>query len=290
MCKVPYCSFSYKDTYYIRHIIINITLDKFLKNTLTYFNINKDRQKIFIKIVLKSIIIPPGREFSSNSVDFIIDSYKKNCLTGLGLPFDREPNDLTFEERKVLMNLGYKVLELAILSKYELKSYENYEHYAICKQNIENIGKAYKVSENSSTLFKLERLPNLKELFLSEKIDFEKVFTYRHLCNAKYYRKWINEIGENCNAEEITREYLNEIKGNTKFFMSSQGKFLKNLGVFGVSTALGTVINPATGIAVAAAEYGLGLLDTFLLDKLLVGKSPSFFIEEIASDIHSSWS
>jgi len=259
-------------------------LDKFLENTLTYFNIHKDRQRIFIKIIQKSIVIPHGKEFSPNSVAYIIDSYKKNCLKELGLPFNKEPEQLNFEERKIIMKLGYKVLELAILSKYDLKSYENYEHYAICKQNIENIGKAYNVSDNSSTLFRLEGLPNLKELFISEKIDFESVFKFRHLTNAKYYRNWINEIGENSNAKEITREYLNEIKGNTKFFESTQGKFFKNTCVFGVGLALSQAVIGGAGVV---AGFGFGLLDTFFLDRILKGKNPSMFIEDIRNETKS---
>lgn len=93
--------------------------------------------------------------------------------------------------------------------KYNLKSFENFEHFTIFKENLNNIGKAYNVTENTSALFKLENLPNLKELFIQERMDFASVFNIRNLSNAKYYRKWINEIGENSDAKVITSEYLN---------------------------------------------------------------------------------
>jgi len=102
------------------------------------------------------------------------------------------------------------------------------------------------------------------------------------MSNAKYYRKWINSIGESANAQQITKEYLNEIKGSNKFFNRSGGKFVKNLGMFGVSTALGAAIAGPSG---AAAGFGLGLLDTFVLDNLLKGKNPSMFINEIEKQI-----
>src|SRR5205085_2860569 len=100
------------------------------------------------------------------------------------------------------------------------------------KKNLQNIGKAYNISENTSNLFKIENVPNLKELFLTERLDFDSVFKIRHLSNAKYYRKWINEVGENSNSQEVSKEYLNQIKGNSKFFEKTQGKLIKNLSLF----------------------------------------------------------
>ena len=196
----------------------------------------------------------------------------------LGLPYEKEANQLNLEQRKLLLSLGHKVLETAIIAKYNLKSYENNEHYEICKKNLDNIGKAYNIIENTSEILRIENLPDLKTLFLSEKLDFETVFTLRHLASAKYYRKWINSIGENSDAQEITRECLNEIKGSKRFFNTNSGKFFKNLGMFGVSTALGAAI---AGPAGAVAGFGLGLLDTFVLENLLKGKNPSMFIEDI---------
>jgi len=249
-----------------------------INNALDIFGLHRDRKRILTKRVIKQYVIPNGMEFSSDAAKLVIDSYQNNILVGLGLPFEKEANQLNLEQRKQLLSLGHKVLETAILSKYNFKSYENYEHYEIYKQNISNIGKAYNISENTSEILKLENLPDLKTLFLSEKLHFESVFSLRHLSSAQYYRKWINSIGENSNAQEITKEYLNEIKGSNRFFNSSGGKFIKNLGMFGVSIALGAAI---AGPAGAAAGFGLGLLDTFVLDSLLKGKNPSMFIAGI---------
>jgi hypothetical protein len=245
---------------------------------LNHFGLNRDRKRIFTKRAINKYVVPNGMEFSSDSTKLIIDAYQNNSLRELGLPYEREPNQLHLKERQLLLELGYKVLETALLSKYNLKSFQNYEHYSICKQNLSNIGKAYNVSENTDTLFKLEGLPNLKDLFLQERMDFDSVFRIRHLPTAKYYRKWINAVGEDKNADEITKEYLNEIKGSTRFFETTEGKFLKNLGIFGVNTVLGSAI---AGTAGAVAGYTLGLLETFWLDNILKGKNPSMFIDDI---------
>ncbi len=250
-----------------------------IKFALSNFQLHKDRKRIFTKKALKNYIVPNGMLISTNSANIVIDAYKNNSLQELGLPFEKEPEQLNKIERRVLLDLGYKVLETALLSHYNLKSYENFEHFSICKQNFKNIGKAYNISDNTTTILRLEGLPDLKDLFIKEIKDFDRIFKIRHLPNAKYYRKWINEVGENSNSIEVTKEYLNEIKGNTKFFETNQGKFIKNLGVFGVNSVLGASI---AGIPGAVAGYTLGLLETFWLDKILKGKNPSMFISDLA--------
>lgn len=248
---------------------------------LSHFNLHKDRKRIFKKKALKNYVIPNGMDFSSDSAKIVIDAYKANNLAELGLPFEKDPDQLDLKERELMLQLSHKVLETAVLSQYNYKSYENYEHMKICEQNLQNIGKAYNVANNTSEILRLENLPNLKALYLQENLDFESVFKLRHLSNAKYYRKWINNVGESSNAQEVTKEYLNELKGNNKFFESSEGKFVKNLGMFGIGTALGAAIAGPVG---AAAGFGLGLLDTFVLDNILKGKNPSMFIEDIRTE------
>jgi hypothetical protein len=250
-----------------------------ISRALNNFGLHRDRKRIFTQKAVKNYVIPNGMEFSSDSAKFIIEAYKSDSLRSLGLPFEKEPNQLTRDERGKLLSLGHKVLETALLSKYDLKSYDNYEHIQIYGKNLEKIGKAYNISENTSSLLNLEGLPNLKKLYIEEHLDFDSIFKLRHLSSAKYYRKWINEVGENSNSTEVTKEYLNQIKGNGKFFESTKGKFVRNLGLFGINTYLSAAI---TGPVLAAGVgYVLGLLETYCLDNLLKGKNPSMFIDDI---------
>jgi hypothetical protein len=257
---------------------------------LSNFNLSKDVKRNFTKKAVSNYIVPDGMKISSNSEKLIINAYTNNNLVNLGLPFEKEPNQLNSKERFILLGLGHKVIETSILSTYNMKSYDNYDHIEICKQNFSNIGKAFNISTNTTEILKLENTPNLKELFLSERLDFETVFKIRHLSNAKYYRKWVNEVGENSNINEVTAEYINQVKGNTKFFETTKGKFTKNLSSFVIGQGLGSFIGGITGPVVGAimapvADYGLGLLETFWLDNILKGKNPSMFIEDIKKQI-----
>jgi len=259
---------------------------------LANFNLEKKYARALTKKALKNYVVPDGMKIAANSEKLILDAYTNNNLASLGLPYTKEPTQLDLNERQLLLQLGHKVIETSILANFNLKSYESFEHLEICKQNIENIGKAYNVAGNTSEILKIENVPNLQELFLQERMDFENVFKIRHLSTAKYYRKWINEVGENSNCYEVTEAYLNEIKGKTKFFETTKGKLIKNLGSFALSTGLGAAIAGQAGAVVGAflqpaADYGLGLLETFWLDDILKGKNPSMFVDDIKRELNA---
>ena len=154
----------------------DIDTEKNIHAALQHFGLDRERKRFFTKRAINNYVIPNGMEFSTDSAKLVIDAYQNNSLAELGLPYEREPEQLHLIERQKLLGFGHKIIETALLSKYILKSYENFEHYAICKQNFKNIGKAFNVSENSDTLFKLEGLPDFKQLFLQEKLDFDSVF------------------------------------------------------------------------------------------------------------------
>jgi hypothetical protein len=250
-----------------------------IKKGLQHYNLHRDRRRIFTRKALKNYVIPEGMEFSKNAAEFITESYNAGHLRDLGLPNTIEPENLNVDQRYKLLNLGSKVLETSVMSKYELKSLENYEHIKIFESNLNNIGKAYNVTSNTSDLLKLEKVPNLRELYLQEGFDFQIALKIRNLSNAKYFRKWINEVSESVDANEITTEYLKQIKGETKFFETGHGKFLKTSLMCAAGTALGMAISNPIGGSIAG--FTLSQLDTFWLDKLLKGKNPSMFIEDL---------
>jgi len=259
--------------------------EKNIHNALEKFQLHRDRKRIFTKKAIKNYIVPSGMEFSSNSAKLVIDAYKTNCLKELGLGNEIAPEELPLSKRQDLLELGGSVIETAILSKYSLKGYFDSKHQIITNSNYNNIGSALKVTENTTNILKLENIPNLRELFLKENIDFKTALSLRNLSSAKYYRKWINEVSQSENAIPISTEYINEIKGNNKFFEKNTGKFIRNIGVAGVSTALGTAIAGPGG---TVAGLALGLLDTFWFDSIFKGKNPSMFIEEIKNKIETN--
>ena len=259
-----------------------------IRKALDRFAIHDLRKNQFLRKASKVYIVPDGMEFSKNATSIVYSAYESNTLADLGMPYIKEPTQLNLEERKIFMDLGHKVLETAILSEYKLKSYENYEAYQITKANLVNIGKAYNISKNTSNIFRINNLPDLKSIYLSGKMDFLAAFRIREYGSAKYYRNWINQVGETSDSAEVTKEYLKEIEGGNKFFESKAGRFVKNLAIFSIGGALGQFLaqQPLYGASIAkAGEYTLGLFDEFILNNLLKGKNPSMFIKDIDYEI-----
>jgi len=265
-----------------------------IHRALVRFGINKKERNKLIKLITPKYIINDGLELGSNAAKVVTDAYVNNNLENLGLPFNKDPFDLNLEERQILMNLGHTVLDTSILAKNGYKSYNNYEHLEISKKNLENIGKAYNISQNVSEILKIENTPDLKSMFKQGGFEISDIFKLRHLSSAKYFRKWINEVGENSNSAEITEAYLNEVAGAKKFFETTKGKLLKNTFLFGAMPALGTLIaGPIGGLVGAAAkpiiepvvDYGLGLLEEFVLSGIIEGKNPKSYIDKLKEEV-----
>lgn len=250
---------------------------------LSNFDFNRERRRIFVKRAAKKYIIPSGMELSKDSAKMVIDSYKRNLLSELGLPYNKEPELFNLDERFRLLELGHKILETAILAEYSLKSFNNYEHYKIIENSISHIGKAYRTTENFTRILSIEKIPDLKNLFLENKLDFDSIFKLRHLQSAKYFRKWINSVDESTSSEDITYEYIKEIKGHQKFFNWPEGKFIRTVGIFALNLGLGKLL-ASLGIG-SGLEQGLGMLDTFILEKILLGSNPSIYIDQIKNTI-----
>jgi hypothetical protein len=249
-----------------------------IDNALNLFNLNRERKRIFKRIAEQKYTVAEGLQNSSASVRTVMNAYLNNDLASLGLAFEKDPAQLSLQERDLMLDVGSKLLETTLLSRYNLKSYENYAHYQICEQNLANIGNALKVSENTSQILKIENIPDLKSLFKDTRMSLDDVLTLRYKGNAKYYRKWINEVSDSSDAQEITKEYLNELKDNSNFFNTNPGKFVRNIGVWGVSTYLGNLVAGDAGVMTGVA---LGLADTFWLESIIKGRNPSMFIQDI---------
>jgi hypothetical protein len=268
--------------------------EKNVLRALRHFHIDKKKRNDLIKKIVPKYIITDNMNLGGNSAKIIIDAYTNNNLANLGLPFSKDPYDLNVAERGKLLDLGNSVLVTSTIALNGYKSYNNFEQLEIAKQNLENIGKAYKISENVSELLRIENTPNLKEIYLDNSLDISDVFKIRHLASAKYFRKWINEVGENSDSKEVTEAYLAEIKGEKKFINTTKGKLIKNTLLFGATTGIGGILGGAMGMAVGAvakpfveigADYGFGLLEEFVLNGILEGKNPKIFIDKLKAEL-----
>ena len=258
-----------------RERTIDIALDR--------FDMRSKAKKNLKKKILKNVIKPDGMTFSTDAAEYVTDAYTGNLLEDIGMPYEQEPEQLNKEQRGILQDLSLNVLETTLLSKYELKSFNQQKNSKLYQKNLSNIGDALKVTDNAVDVFNLENIPDLRELYLDENLSIEEALKLRHGSNAKYFRKWINSVSENKDAKTITEEYIDEIKDRKGFFQSNTGKFIKTTTTFGLGLGIATALgNP---IAAIPATYGLRLLDTYVLQDLTKGKNAKMFIDQIKENV-----
>lgn len=260
-----------------------------LDRLLSYFELHKDRKRIFKKRVADKFVLPDN-SIADNATKIVIDAYVKGQLTELGLKNEKAPENLSRPERDKLFQLGHNILETTVLAEKQFKSYDKYPEFLLTKDSVRNIETAYHVSENTSQILKVENLANIQQYVLEKRIPFERVFDLRYKRNIKEYRKWINSISKNVDTRDVTKEYIDEVAGKSKFFESTGGKFVRTVAMFGLGSGVGALLAGPPGAAVGgvvgkAADFGLSLLDTYVLDGILKGWNPRMFVDEIKNEV-----
>jgi hypothetical protein len=264
-------------------------------SALQHFEIEKKVKKRLLKNISDSYITTDSMKIGVDTAEFVLDSYRHNLLSKLGLPYNKEPNDLNLDERGLLVNFANSILEAGVISKNGFKSYNYYGELEIAEQTFENIGKAYNIGASITEILRIENTPDLKQVYLNNSFTIDDIFKIRHLKTAKYFRKWINDVGENANVNEVTEAYLAEIKGAKKIFSTTKGKIVKTTLLYGATSGLGALIGGVVGaIAGGAAvkpliepvvDYGLGLIEEFTVDSIFAGKNPKIFVDELKEEI-----
>lgn len=149
------------------------------------------------------------------------------------------------------------------------------------KSGYEDVAKAFKITENSSTIMSVENMPNLKELYLSKKYSVDDIFRLRHLNNAKLFRKWINDFNTDFDSKELTEAYIYEATNSKTFFETTKGKLLKQVGVFTASNLAGVIIGGLAGIGVSLP---ISILADQAIDSIIKNKNPKIYLENLKND------
>jgi hypothetical protein len=255
-----------------------------LNHALSWFQLNNDRKKIFKRIASKCYVYPATT--ADYAVQLTINAYQSNYLSSLGLKYEKEPEQLGFDDRTKLSLLSHDVLETSILGELGYSSYEKYSYQSLANESIKSIESGLKVSNNTSEILAIENLPNLQALVFDGTFKLNDALILRNRNVVTSYRQWINTLSKAGDYEKISQEYINELAGKNKFAESTSGKLLRTFGMFGVGAGIGALFAGPLGGFVGAgigkvAELGLGLFDTFTLDSILKGWNPKMFVEEI---------
>jgi hypothetical protein len=109
--------------------------------------------------------------------------------------------------------------------------------------------------------------------------------------STRNFRAWLAATEGSEPGGEIAREYIEAIANAKGILDTARGKFTKSVLMTAVGAGIGVAIEASPAAAVLgagaakalepAAEFGLDLLDGFLLDGLLKGWTPRMFFDDL---------
>jgi hypothetical protein len=149
--------------------------------------------------------------------------------------------------------------------------------------------------EQFATLAEFEKFPDLAGLYDALDDPFRRIATFRNSTTAKNFRNWLTTLEVKSDIELI-REYVDACANRTGFFETAPRKFLKLVTMLALGTAAGAgaaalgadaLVTAVTGMAAPAAaeiagkgtDFGLGLIETFMIDNFKIGWSPKAYFD-----------
>jgi hypothetical protein len=123
--------------------------------------------------------------------------------------------------------------------------------------------------KDSIKLFALNDIPDIRPAISAGELGFDEVWKLRNSKNAREFREWLAKADPK-DADQLVKLYISALKKQP--FISS----LPARAVRFIITSLVSVLAPAIGVAAGAA-------DSFLVERMLSGYSPRFFIDELSS-------
>jgi len=172
-----------------------------------------------------------------------------------------------------------------------MASYSNFEFYQMFNDSNKKIHEAAKLQSDFNELSQLEDIPNLQNLFVEISHPFDRILKLRNKSSSRKFRTWISECNNSESGIEITKEYVDAIANSKGFFQTRTGRFTKNVAMSTIGAGVGMLVagpaGAAGGVGIAkllepAADFGLDMLDEFVLSGLTKGWTPKMFFSDIS--------
>lgn len=248
-----------------------------------------DKRNLIRKV--RDVYSTPEQNLSGNAVALSKSAFNSGKLMNYGLsPEESTFNDLDLEGRKRLCNCAEEILQYSHLISNNMSSYSNFEFYKIFNDSNKKIHEAINLKENFIELSKLENIPDLQRMFPEVSKPFEKVRKLRNKNSSKKFRSWIAECSSSENGYEITKEYVDAVANSRGFFQTKTGRFTKNIAMSAIGAGVGMLVAGPAGAAGGAgaakllepaADFGLDMLDEFVLSGLTKGWTPKIFFDDL---------
>ena len=234
----------------------------------------------------------PEKDVSGKAVDITVSAYNSGKLSAVNFPVTgKDIKELALPERKLLCQCASDLLEYSYLIQHKMTSFSDKRYFSLFDESVGKVQTQAKIATNFNRLATLEGFPDLKALHTELDEPFKKLAHLRAKHSSVKFREWLATASFTANDTEIAKQYVDSIADAKGFFESRKGKVTKSVIMTSIGAAIGAVIGGiegALGGAVVAkavetgADFGLDLVDEFLVSGLTKGWSPRMFFDDIA--------
>jgi hypothetical protein len=234
----------------------------------------------------------PNKNLPNEAVQLTNSAYLSGKLDGYG--FNSKNHDirkLPDSERRRLTTCATDLLEYNYLLSNQMSSFSKKEFFLFFSQTQQKLKTSDSSISGFCKLAKLEQFPDLQTLYSQLDTPFEKLLKVRGKSSSARFRAWLDRTtGDELDAVEITKAYVDAIADAKGFFQTIPGKLTKtavmsSIGA-GIGAAIGGLPGGVLGLSAAkflepAADVALDLVDQFVVDGLTKGWTPRIFMDDL---------
>lgn len=250
----------------------------------------KSKRNLVNKLVPHYLV--PNNSLADYAVGVTKAAFNANKLISIGLsPLMRPLENLPLNGKIALSAYATELLEYTFLIGQQMTSYSKLTYFDLFSDSTRNIRNTNATSLKFNELAKLEGLPDLKMLYPQIEGGLSQLPKLRGKGSSRRFREWLASTGGGQPGPDIVREYVEAIAKPRGILDTARGKITKSVVMTAIGAGMGAAIDHSPLAAMAgagaanvvekAADFGLDLLDSFLLDGLLKGWTPRMFFDDL---------
>ena len=234
----------------------------------------------------------PDKQLAAEVVEISKSAYESGRLKGYGLdPSEIAYRDIPLKKRETLSKCAGSLLEYKFAMSSNMTSYSNRDFYEFLSQSCGRLSSVESRLSRFTTLARLENIPDLKQLYAQVDDPFSKMIALRKKRTSRKFREWLSLAPHDVTApEELSKYYLDALMQPVGLFQSTGGKFAKSIAMTAIGAGIGmatespyagALLGGLAGIVPIGADFGLDLVDQFLLEGITQGWTPRVFFDGV---------
>jgi len=239
----------------------------------------------------------PDKKLAGEVVKISKSAYESSRLKCYGLdPNESTYRDVPLKKREILSKCAGSLLEYKFALSNNMTSYSNRDFYEFLSQSCGRLASVEGRLSGFSTLARLENIPDLKSVYAQIDEPFVKMIALRKRRSSRKFRGWLAHAPYDAVApEDLSKHYLDALMKPLGPFQSKGGKLAKSIAMTAIGAGIGLAAESPTaaallgglaGVAAVGSDFGLDIVDQFLLEGITKGWTPRVFFDDVRALEH----